>query len=83
MQPLLVLADTYQQACDYARQHGLGRDGGRWRYVREARQVRGRRDGRYVLLTIPRHQLGRRDSIERLEILAILRYAGFTAVDGS
>lgn len=77
---LLVLADTYQLACHYAREHGLGRPGGRWRYVDEARTVRGMRGpGRYVLVTLPGARLGPRQLAERAFALDYLRSHGFVS----
>jgi hypothetical protein len=80
MVPLLVVADTYQLACRYAHEHDLGperRD--TWLYVSRYEQARGRRGGRYVVVTLG--DLSPRQWDERLEILDILRHNGFTRED--
>ena len=79
MEPLLILADSYRLACDYAHAHDLGREGPRWRYIREARHAYGRSGpGRYVVLTVPGARLGPHAYAERAELLAYLRAHGFT-----
>ena len=76
--PLLIVADTYAQACLYARETERGRD---WRYVRTPRDVHGRHGGEYVLLTIPGHPLSLDEIDNRLRVLETLHIAGFANID--
>lgn len=41
--PLLIVADTYQAAVLYAREHDLGPERRGWRYVSRIHDVQGRR----------------------------------------
>lgn len=78
--PLLVLADTFVMACDYADEHGLGRVGGRWLYVRDARTAYGRNGpGRYVVVTVPGARLAPGRAADRLDALRYLRSRGFVS----
>jgi hypothetical protein len=78
--PLLVLAQHYRQACDYAREYDLGPPGRRWRYVSEARHVLGYHGpGRYVVLSIPGERLGPRALAQRAGAVDYLRAHGFTS----
>lgn len=82
--PLLVIADNYQQACDYAREHGLGREGRAWRYVTGPRWAYGYHGpGHYVALTIPGGPTTHVERVARHDALAYLRAHGFTPHDGA
>lgn len=76
-QPLLVVADYYQLAVNYARRHNLGRH---WRHITRLHQIQGiRGPGEYVSLkAVENHS---RDEAEREEIVRWLRAYGFTHVD--
>jgi hypothetical protein len=77
--PLLVVADTYQLACHYAREHALGperRD--TWRYVSRPEQLLGRRGGRYVVVSLYDSSI---NWSQRWEIIDTLRRNGFTRED--
>ena len=76
--PLLVIADNYNLARSYARDHGLGLEGLRWRFVREWRQTRGLGPGRFVRVTrgeAPGYVLAEHD-----DIAAHLRATGWEEV---
>lgn len=78
--PLIIIADTYQLACFYAKEHDLGPERARgWRYVTEMRQVLGLQGpGEYVWIMLPQ-RLGTTGGLtERLAIAQHLRLAGFT-----
>ena len=77
--PLLIVADTYAQACLYARE--TGRERSDWRLIRTPTDIRGRRDGDYVLLTIPGRRPPLSEIDNRLRILVALHAAGFGNID--
>jgi hypothetical protein len=78
--PLFVVADNYQLACHYAREHDLGRERrDTWRYISRPEQVFGRRGGRYVVVTL--YSLTWQQWEERREILDTLHRNGFTRED--
>lgn len=78
--PLMIVADTYQTARLYAREHELGREDQGWRYVWSPQQVRGRRGGQYVRIWsddfLPSVALA-----DRWDTIQALRMAGFTHVE--
>jgi hypothetical protein len=82
MTPLLVLADDYKLALQYAQINQLGPEaGGRWRLVRHPDQVRNiDGPGRFVIVTgrkpipaIARQQRG--------DTIAHLKRAGYRRID--
>lgn len=77
--PLLIVADDYRMAVNYAREHDLGPEGRhRWLFVTEPQQVTGRQGGRYIVLS---SLVGNRRAgwlHRRNKVLAALRMAGFT-----
>lgn len=77
-QPLLILADTYKQACLYAVEHDLGPESARrWRYVRGPQDVHGRRGGKYVHLGIPEPH----EPAMRWDAYDTLQRNGFTPIE--
>lgn len=81
MTPLMIVADTYQQAYLYAREHELGPEGRGWRYACSPEQVRGYRGGQYVRVT--RGTLSVREMRDRWDAIEVLRMHGFTHVEDS
>lgn len=49
--PLLIVADTHDEACRYAREHGLGRENTGWRYAYAVEHAQGLPPGRYVTMS--------------------------------
>jgi hypothetical protein len=79
--PVLILADNYRLARDYARDHDLGREGHGWRYVHDGQGIRGRSGpGRYVIVTIGAATWRQLD--ERSAMIRYLDSHGFELVDG-
>jgi len=73
--PLLIVANTYELARHYVREHDLGTERRDWIYVSEPHQARGRRNGRYVRVTIGDASV--RALTAQWEIVEILRRNGF------
>lgn len=80
MIPLMIVADTYQAARLYAREHDLGPENRGWRYVYSPMQVRGYRGGQYVRIwsddSLPSAALA-----DRWDAIQVLRMAEFTHVE--
>lgn len=79
--PRMIVADTYQLAHHYAREHELGPEGRRWKYISDPRQVCGYRDGHYVTIWGAAGALSPREASARLDAIQALRMAGFTHVE--
>lgn len=80
-EPLLIVADNYKLATNYAGDHDLGPElGRRWRYISRMDQIVGRRGpGRYVYITAG--ECRTREQAERLAVVRWLDIYGFTHVD--
>jgi hypothetical protein len=76
--PLLVLADCYRDAFQWAMDRDLGSEGRAWRYVWRPDHVQGLRGGRYVL--IGRGGLPMDQFPARRQLLTALAMAGFDRV---
>lgn len=80
MTPLMIVADTYQAAWLYAREHDLGPEGRGWRYVCSPMQVRGYRGGQWVRIRTS-DRLPLSAITDRVDAIEVLRMAGFTHVE--
>lgn len=81
MTPLMIVADTYQLAHHYAREHDLGPEGRRWKYISSPVQVRGYRGGQWVRIRGVSGALSPRETADRLNAVDALRMSGFTYVE--
>lgn len=81
MIPLMIVADTYKLAHLYAREHDLGPEGRRWKYISSPIQVRGYRGGRYVNIRSADAALSQRGITDRVHAVDALKMAGFTHVE--
>lgn len=79
--PLMIVADTYQLAHHYAREHDLGPEGRRWKYISDPCQVRGYRNGQWVRIRGVSGALSLRETTDRLNAVSALQAAGFTHVE--
>lgn len=78
--PLMIVADTYQLAHHYAREHDLGPEGRRWKYISDPCQVRGYRNGQWVRIRgVP--ALSPHALTDRLNAVSALKMNGFTHVE--
>ena len=73
--PLLIVADNYRLAWQYARDHDLGPERRGWRYVSEPSQVLGMAGGRYV--TVSTGAAEGQDLQRLIEVERALRMRGF------
>jgi hypothetical protein len=76
--PLLVLADCYRDAFDWAMDLDLGSEGRAWRHIWRPEHVQGLRGGRYV--RISRGSMSPAEYVEQDRVVAALRAAGFEEV---
>jgi hypothetical protein len=76
--PLLVLADCYRDAFQWAMARDLGPEGRAWRHIWRPEHVQGLRGGRYVYIT--RGAMSPAEYAEQDRVVAALRAAGFEEV---